>query len=202
MKWKQIEGYNYEVSTAGKVRHINNHEELEQYVDIRGEKRRWGPYPKVKVPFEETCHFKEVFKLVAHVFLEKIDPDKRLIDHIDRDKCNSHVDNLRWVTHRQNSRNMNMNSRNRSGCTGVVRTGSTWRSYIVDTDGNTRTSSHKTKQDAVLHRRQQERLYGYTSETFDQCIKREMNEMLKLHHKLNARGNLLDKQMSDLIKTT
>jgi hypothetical protein len=45
-----------------------------------------------------------------------------LIDHIDRDKTNNSIDNLRLVCNSVNHRNMKLSVRNKSGITGVCRT--------------------------------------------------------------------------------
>lgn len=47
-----------------------------------------------------------IHRLVALHFLQKPDDENKcIIDHIDRNKTNNHVSNLRWVTHRENSNN-------------------------------------------------------------------------------------------------
>lgn len=59
-------------------------------------------YPQIHVPNVGT---KTVHRLVAETFLG-IPEEKREVDHIDRNKTNNTVDNLRWVTHSENSRNV------------------------------------------------------------------------------------------------
>lgn len=45
-----------------------------------------------------------VHRLVAETFIENIS-NKRFVDHIDRDKSNNDVTNLRWVTAQENLNN-------------------------------------------------------------------------------------------------
>lgn len=49
-----------------------------------------------------------VHRLVAQSFLPKIE-GMDYVDHIDMDKLNNHVSNLRWVNRHANSRNMENN---------------------------------------------------------------------------------------------
>jgi hypothetical protein len=44
---------------------------------------------------------------------------KNEVDHIDRDKRNNHVNNLRWSSHTENAHNVNMRKNNTSGHMGV-----------------------------------------------------------------------------------
>ena len=47
------------------------------------------------------------------------EPGGLQIDHIDRNKSNNRIDNLRLVDRSSNQRNIGLNSRNKSGCKGV-----------------------------------------------------------------------------------
>jgi hypothetical protein len=51
------------------------------------------------------CKYYYIHRLVGEHFLEKPSAEKCLIDHIDRNKTNNHVNNLRWCTHQENSNN-------------------------------------------------------------------------------------------------
>ena len=49
-------------------------------------------------------------RLIAEQFIENDDPERKTqIDHINRNKTDYHLDNLRWITNRDNSRNKSAN---------------------------------------------------------------------------------------------
>lgn len=69
-----------------------------------------------------TLHDNKKFKihvLVATHFLKKLDNDKQFIDHIDRNKLNNNISNLRWCTTKENNRNKSLQKNNTSGAIGI-----------------------------------------------------------------------------------
>ena len=108
--WKVIESYPmYEVSHLGKVRKISSGKVLKQFLDSKG-------YPSVNVNDGKKTTLKVVHRFVAKAFI--LNPEnKPCIDHIDTNKTNNIVvfnddgsidntrTNLRWVTHKENTRN-------------------------------------------------------------------------------------------------
>ena len=73
-----------------------------------------GGYYAVKI---RDKHY-NIHRLVAIHFLERID-GKDCVDHIDRDKLNNHVSNLRWCDKRDNSLNRGLPKNNKSGHKGI-----------------------------------------------------------------------------------
>jgi hypothetical protein len=49
-----------------------------------------------------------IHRLLACQYIPNVD-NKRCIDHIDRNKINNSLDNLRWVTYTENNQNKNIN---------------------------------------------------------------------------------------------
>ena len=45
--------------------------------------------------------------------------NKRLVDHINRDRTDYRLENLRWATHGENSSNMSLSKLNKSGVQGI-----------------------------------------------------------------------------------
>ena len=97
-QWKLIEGFpDYQVSNLGRIKH---HEKiLEQSLS------KSGGYPSVCLYNSKRC-VKTVHRLVAIAFLEN--PfNYETVDHIDRNKTNNYVTNLRWADRRTQALNRN-----------------------------------------------------------------------------------------------
>lgn len=105
--WAQIPGFGgrYEVSSQGQIRSYANSDDgeiLSQSIDTNG-------YPKVNLYHTEAGrHTFSVHKIVANVFLPSPPPlpdhIRRYIqvNHIDNDKTNNSVENLEWVSAKNN----------------------------------------------------------------------------------------------------
>jgi hypothetical protein len=93
--------------------------------DIAGCKGKQG-YLVTCVDSKEYLNHRLVF-LYHHGYV----PETQ-IDHIDRDRTNNRIENLREITQRCNSRNCNISSNNKSGITGVCwyKRDSVWKSQI------------------------------------------------------------------------
>lgn len=90
--WKQIEGFdNYEVSDMGQVRNKKSGRVLKQGTKPNG-------YNFVLLGRGNNKH---VHRLVAQAFLDNVDnlPE---VHHIDSNKSNNCVENLRWISHKDN----------------------------------------------------------------------------------------------------
>jgi hypothetical protein len=100
----------YEVSNEGNIRSVKSGNILKGFTNPRG-------YTQINLfnGIERTYY---VHKLVAEAFLEKVE-GKTEIDHINNDKSNNNVSNLRYCTHQENCRNKRMMSNNTSGVKGV-----------------------------------------------------------------------------------
>ena len=91
--WKDIEGFeNYQVSSWGRVRSSNGI--LKPYRNKKG-------YLKGGLMKGGKCHKKRVNRLVAIAFVENPN-NYPFVDHIDGNKENNSITNLRWVTDEEN----------------------------------------------------------------------------------------------------
>lgn len=110
--YKEIKGYEnlYLISNTGVVYSLICGRELRPKTDY-GYCRVCLCKNKVK-----KCIF--IHRLVAGAFIENPE-NKKEVDHIDRNRQNNNVANLRWVTHVENQQNRGMSSNNITGVTGV-----------------------------------------------------------------------------------
>jgi len=83
------------------------------------------------------------------------------VDHIDRNKSNNKIENLREISHRCNSRNTKIYSHNTSGITGVTANGDSWVAQIHIDKHNNYLGRFKNFDDAVLARWRAECKYGW-----------------------------------------
>jgi len=96
--WKPIGIEKYMISNFGNVKGKNGEKPLKPQIIGNG-------HFQVSIAENGVRKFILVHRLVGQHFLEKPTADKCLIDHIDRNKINNHVSNLRWVSHQENCNN-------------------------------------------------------------------------------------------------
>lgn len=109
MEWRDVVGYEgyLEVSDTGlirsverEVRHRNNStmriksREIKSHPDPKG-------YLKVRTSIDKEKTSIKVHRAVAEAFIPNPD-NKSQVDHIDGNKTNNSVSNLRWTTNREN----------------------------------------------------------------------------------------------------
>ena len=110
--WTNIKGNNnYCVSTFGNVENMTTGKILQPQIDRDG-------YYIVSLCKNGKAKTFKIHRLVAEAFLENPD-DKLCVDHIDGCKQNNNLNNLRWATTVENSRNAKLSKRNTSGVKGV-----------------------------------------------------------------------------------
>lgn len=117
-EWRPVAGYegSYEVSNLGNVRSVDRVSEGKPGSMCRrkGKPIKLNPNPRkgylvCNLMKEGSATTKHVHRLVADAFIPNPD-GKPLIDHIDRNRANNVVSNLRWVSHSQNSQNREQNT--------------------------------------------------------------------------------------------
>jgi hypothetical protein len=93
--WKQIEDYeNYEVSNLGNVRNNKTNRVLKAY--------NRGGYYCVGLSKKSKLKTYNVHRLVAQTFIQNIDNNPQ-VNHKDKNSLNNNVNNLEWVTNKENS---------------------------------------------------------------------------------------------------
>ena len=109
--YRNIEDFdNYEISNFGNVRNKKTNKILKPNIS-KG-------YYKVDLCKNGKRTTKTIHKLVADAFLENLE-NKPCVDHIDNDRLNNNISNLRWATNKENSRNKILSIKNTSGFKGV-----------------------------------------------------------------------------------
>lgn len=110
--WKPVKGYEdlYEVSNLGRVKSLERKKRMGNCYGLHTIKEKilspYDSYGYKRVNLSKDCKYKhcQVHRLVAESFLSKPEGDVE-IDHIDGDKSNNNVSNLRRVTHYENIHN-------------------------------------------------------------------------------------------------
>ncbi len=110
--YKKIEGFeNYSVSDHGNVRNDKTGRIL------KGKDNGHG-YFQVGLMKNKTRHSNLIHKLTAEAFL--LNPEnKKCVDHIDNDRQNNNLINLRFATSQENNQNRSISRKNKSGTKGV-----------------------------------------------------------------------------------
>lgn len=96
--WKTIKGFpKYEISTLGRVKSYKRHANgvfLKPRIHT-------GGYRTI-VLYDPKPRYKFIHRLVCEAFLSN-PLNKPQVNHKDEDKSNNNLDNLEWVTHKENS---------------------------------------------------------------------------------------------------
>lgn len=104
-QWKQIKDYpNYEISTKGRVRSISRDIILKSFISNSG-------YEFITLCNEGKCKKYSIHRLVCSNFREKEHEELNSVDHIDGNKHNNNVNNLRWVNNSMNQFNRYNNAK-------------------------------------------------------------------------------------------
>ena len=110
--FKRIDGFdNYLVSNFGNIKNSKTNKIMKQS-NPQG-------YKLVNLKKDGKWKIFTVHRLVGNTFLENPD-NKPLIDHIDENKSNNNVKNLRWATSKDNQYNQGKYINNTTGFKGVA----------------------------------------------------------------------------------
>ena len=102
---EDIENTNYQVNILGEVRNKKTGKILKNYLS--------NGYYCVDLGKQYNIH-----RLIALQFIPN--PENLSdVDHIDGNKINNSIENLRWTSHQQNNMNLKIYSNNKSGFSGV-----------------------------------------------------------------------------------
>ncbi len=120
-----IEYPNYAVSNYGNVKNRKTDRILKPNINNMG-------YLYVILKKDNLRYNKRIHKLVLPAF-ENNPENKKCIDHIDNNRLNNEVFNLRFVTNQQNDFNRSLSNKSTSGYKGVRfdKARNKWKAYIT-----------------------------------------------------------------------
>ena len=108
-----------------------------------------GMYLQVRLSKNKKATTCRVHRLVAEAFIPNPD-GKKCVDHIDRNKQNNVISNLRWATYTDNNFNTNVRGDNTSGFKGVSKCrGNRWYAFTSEGGKTIYLGSFATKEEAA-----------------------------------------------------
>lgn len=113
--------FRYEVSRDGVVRNIKSKKVKKQRITKFGYYRtsyrvnKTNPHYQANQGWDRPLH-----QLVMECWGPKRPSPKHIIDHIDRNKLNNDISNLRWVTHSENAHNQDKEKVKRNNSLGQL----------------------------------------------------------------------------------
>jgi hypothetical protein len=111
--WNDIKGYEglYKISNLGNVMNIKTSRILKSWINPEG-------YKCVDLYHNGKKKTMYIHRLIAIHYISN-DENKQCVDHIDNNRLNNKLTNLRWCTNQQNDMNRSISKNNTSGSKGV-----------------------------------------------------------------------------------
>jgi len=158
--FRAIDGFdNYEVSSHGRVRNVKTGMIIKNKIEKSG-------YHRIQLYKDGKRYFKNIHRLVALNFIPN-PTNLQQVDHIDGNKENNNINNLRWCSQSQNNINTKLYSNNTSGKKGVYSDRNNWQAFWQE-NGKKKTKNFKTKEEAEIYRKQM------TDKYYDQSFYRDI----------------------------
>ncbi|WP_321388989.1 HNH endonuclease [uncultured Enterococcus sp.] len=106
-EWRYVkhegkEVFSYQVSSTGRIKSLLT----DRATILKTRVNQWG-YEVVNLKIEKETKTKQIHRIVAETFLGS-DLAKSQVNHKDGDKLNNRLDNLEWVTPKENMEHANM----------------------------------------------------------------------------------------------
>ena len=180
----------YKVSNYGNIRMVGSESNLKLYTNKAGYNHvylmnRYG-----------NTHFVSVHQLVGRMFLDNPNNCK-IVDHINNDKTDNNIMNLRWVSYAQNGMNKKLSIKNKTGYAGV-RFDEYHKKYRADIGYNGKLiiiGYYTDFDDAVMARITKSiELYGKHANKYDELVKKKQE--------LDESYKQLEEEFENLIKNT
>ena len=152
-EWRIIPNSKFEISNIGNIRRISNNTNYKPSLD-------GGGYYIYPIEYNDCRKTKRIHRLVGEVFLPNPDNLPQL-DHINGNRADNNVSNLRWCSRSQNQHNKSKNKTNKSGFKGVRCDKGRWRSTIWCNNKQYRLGSFDTAEEAFeAYKKKASELHG------------------------------------------
>jgi hypothetical protein len=192
---------NYSVSSFGNVKNNLSNKILKPRINNRG-------YYQLILRNNNKDFTKKVHRLVAETFISNGE-NKTIVDHIDNNRLNNHISNLRWATNQENARNSKISTNNTSGAKGVNWNifNKKWEARICINGKRERLGYYETKEKALEARLKA--VEKYFGEYANKCEKELiLNIKMPKQNKLKITINIdsdeeyknLEKEFEEMIK--
>jgi hypothetical protein len=192
---------NYSVSSFGNVKNNLTNKILKPRINNRG-------YYQLVLRNNNKDFTKKVHRLVAETFIPNCE-NKSIVDHIDNNRLNNNINNLRWATISENSMNRQITSKNTSGIKGVgfCLHSNHWVAYIKMNGKQKGLGHYETKEEALEARLKA--VEKYFGEYANKCEKELiLNIKMPKQSKLKITVNIdsdeeyknLEKEFEEMIK--
>jgi hypothetical protein len=184
---------NYRIGNFGNVMNVNTGRILKSCISTTG-------YKHVNLSQNSKIKLLTIHRLVALAFIPNLE-NKPHIDHINNDKLNNNVNNLRWASYSENSQNRSMRKDNTSGIKGIYfkKQLNKWCAQIKLNGKNKNLGYFESKEDAIKVRLEaSNKQFG----EFQNKCEKELNINLNVppNVKINLNINVVDekKELEDL----
>jgi hypothetical protein len=191
-EFKIIKGFeNYSVSNLGNIINNKTSRILKPSINAHG-------YYKLTLYKDGDVYTKNIHKLVAEAFIAN-PYNKQFVDHINNNKLDNKVRNLRYVTNQENQMNSKLSSKNTSNYKGVLfdKQINKYKAYITINGKRKHLGCFDKIGDAVNARvKKAEELFG---EYINQCEKEiTINLNIPEKTKVNLNINIESKEDQEL----
>jgi hypothetical protein len=192
-EFRVIKGFeNYFVSNLGNIKNNSTGRILKPGIN-KG-------YYQVHLSNNGEVKTKLVHRLVGEAFPNPL--NKKYIDHIDNNRLNNNINNLRWATPSENSFNQKLSSVNTSGNKGVSfhKRDKKWYAKIKINGKKIHLGNFDSKDEAIKARvNKAKELFGGFINTCEE-IKIEINEIKSQKQKEIEELEALEKEFEELVK--